>query len=1477
MNARDNCIAIIGMAGRFPGAATLEAFWTNLREGVESIEFFNEEDREPGLVDAPPHRQDSLVRAAGVLEGIELFDAELFGISDREAEILDPQHRLFLECAWEAIENAGYCPGRLPGEVGVFAGCGANMYLLNLLSRPDIVRVLDPRQLLIANDKDYLATRLSYRLGLTGPSVTVQTACSTSLVAVHLACQSLLNRECDFALAGGVSLRIPQRAAYHYVPGGIDSRDGHCRAFDAQASGTVPGSGVGIVVMRREADAVNSRDHVRAVVCGSAVNNDGGRRAGYTAPSVSGQAAVIAEAQGVAGVAPEQIGFIEAHGTGTLLGDPIETAALAQVFRCASPGENACAIGSVKTNIGHLDAASGIAGLIKTVLALEQGEIPPSLNFKIANPNLGLQSTPLYVEDRLRKWPRAGRPRCAGVSSFGIGGTNAHVVLEEAPPPVAGQSQRRWHLLPVSARSAAALHQASERLADFLSGRNAPKLADAAFTLQSGRVEFAYRRSVVCHNAEEGAAQLRRSVQVPSTAASTDCPVVFLFPGQGVQRFGMARALWSAEPVFRSSIDVCRGILQARCGVDLDSVLLKADDGEELRGTELAQPALFVFEYALAQLWMSWGVRPAALSGHSLGELVAACIAGVLPLEEALWLVTERGRLVAALPQGRMLAVGLAASELAPLLPDSIDVAAVNSPSSCAVAGAPRPTREFATALQRKGVLVSELRTSHAFHSRSMQAAAPSLVRLAERIAFQAPTIPFTSNVTGQWMTAQDARDPTYWGRHLTEPVQFASCIRTLREISDAVFIEVGPGASLCALVRSNLGPNAKIVASLGEAETSAPDERRMLTTLGWLWEKGVSIDWSLFGSLEQCRRAPLPSYPFERKRYWIDFQPPRATNAQESRAPPVPPAAEAKLAAQFCSEDLSDTERGVLEIWRETLGTWRGSVDDNFFDLHGDSLVAMQIMARVRDRLECELSIRDFFEDPTIASLARLIDRARSHSPDTGLPPMVAHRPGTSPVISFAQQRLWFVDRLQPGNPAYNIVLAIRASGALDGEVLSRALGEIVRRHDVLRTSFPAMDGLPVPVVAPAGEFELAVADLTSLSEVDQHEELRHLCRHESATAFDLSTGPLYRIQLIQLSPVEQVLLITVHHIIFDVWSSAVFFNELACLYRAFRRGENSPLPRLAFQYPDFAAWQRQLLDSGLMQPAANYWVSKLGGPLPRLVVPPDYPVPRKRGCAGALENVSIESELTSQLRALAARQGATPFMIFLAAYCAVLHHRTGSDDLVLGTDIANRNRQEVEPLLGFFVNQLVIRIDFSGNPDARSMVQRVREISLDAFAHQDFPFDRLVDLLQPRRMSGEWPLFGVKFVMRNVRMPEVQIEGLNFAVAPVERQTTTFDFVLTAVEEGDTFVFGLEYSTDLYTRQTIKDVLGDYVAVLEFITRNDRATLEDLCQHLDLAASERAASREGAANQTRADALIRARRRPISLAGTSHRSTRP
>jgi acyl transferase domain-containing protein/2-polyprenyl-3-methyl-5-hydroxy-6-metoxy-1,4-benzoquinol methylase/acyl carrier protein len=887
----DSDIAIIGMSCRFPGAKDVAEFWRNLRDGRESITFFTEQELVASGMDPALLSNSNYVKASAVLADIDLFDASFFGFSPRDAEIMDVQQRLFLECAWEAMENAGHDPETLAGSCGVFAGAGLNTYLLNnLCGNRTLLESVGGFGITLANDKDFLPTRVSYKLNLRGPSINVQTACSTSLVAVHLACQSLLTGECDIALAGGVSVRVPQKTGYLYQEEMIFSPDGHCRAFDAGAKGTVGGNGVGIVVLRRLDDALAAGDCVYGVIKGSAINNDGSLKVGYTAPSVEGQQAVISEAIAMAGIEAETITYVEAHGTGTSLGDPIEIAALTQAFRARTPQKGFCAIGSVKTNVGHLDTAAGAAGLIKTVLALKHRLIPPSLHFEQPNPQIDFANSPFRVNTRLSEWNTNGNPCRAGVSSFGIGGTNAHVILEEAPLIESSGKSRPWQLIVLSARTSTALERMSANLARHFEQYPDIHLPDAAYTLCNGRKAFTHRRALVSQTLEDATISL--STLNPERVLTRfqerlDRPVIFMFSGQGSQYAKMASELYRFEPIFREHMDACSEILKPHLDIDLRQVLYSENDSldaeHQLNRTVITQPALFVVEYALAQLWMEWGVRPHAMIGHSLGEYVAACLAGVFSLQDALALVAARGKMMQQLPAGAMLSIPLPRKKVEMLLGKDLSLAALNGPSLCVVSGITEAVAALQNQLNEEGVECLRLNTSHAFHSGMMDPIQDSFTDVVKKVSLTPPKTPYVSNVTGTWITAEEAMDPAYWARHLRQTVRFSDGLQQLLKTSGQVLLEIGPGRTLktLALQHMDRGTEQLVFTSLRDRRDPQSDVAFVLKTLGQLWLAGVKVDWSGFYARERRQRLSLPSYPFERERYWIE--PPKRTVVTEN------------------------------------------------------------------------------------------------------------------------------------------------------------------------------------------------------------------------------------------------------------------------------------------------------------------------------------------------------------------------------------------------------------------------------------------------------------------------------------------------------------------------------------------------------------------------------------------------------------------
>jgi phthiocerol/phenolphthiocerol synthesis type-I polyketide synthase E len=900
-------IAIVGMAGRFPGAGSVDAFWDNIQRGVESVTRFTDAELRARGVSEAALADPDYVKAGVVLEGMDQFDAAFFGYTPRDAEHLDPQQRLFLECAWEALEHAGYDPARYRGSVGVYAGSGAALYLIKQLlpfyPLENGGRVADLLGLMAGNSPDSLCTRVAYKLNLRGPAVTVQTACSTSLMAVHTACQSLLGYECDMALAGGVSLNLLQNGGYYHQAGAIFSADGHCRAFDAAASGTLLGSGAGILVLKRLDDARRDGDTIHAVIKGSAANNDGADKIGYTAPGIQGQVEAIRTAQLVAGVTPDTMGYIEAHGTGTSLGDPIEIAALTRAFRAHTDRRNFCAIGSVKTNVGHLDAAAGVAGLIKTVMALKHQTLPASLNFVSPNPEIDFEQSSFHVNTETRPWPRSQHPRRAGVSSFGIGGTNVHVIVEEAPvektlPLASPTADEHWVMLPLSARSEQALQQARQQLADHLETHPQQSLADVANTLLLGRKRFNCRAAALARTREEAIATLRSATdpwfsQGIVLSAQTNSPghittagqpgIAFMFPGQGSQYVDMGRALYESAPVFRQLLDECCEQLKPVLGVDLRAVIYpiptaQAEAAAQLRQTALTQPALFVIEYAMARQWMAWGIQPEAMLGHSIGEYVAACLAGVFRLDDALQLVARRAQLMQSTAAGAMLAVHISEAGLPPELRQICDLAAVNTEGLCVLSGTDSAITQVEAALLQRNITTQRLHVSHAFHSVLVEPVLQDFQRALENITLNKPQIPFVSNVTGQWITDEQACSSRYWVQHLRQTVRFHDGLETLAR-ADRIILEVGPGETLSALARRHpaLGSQHPVLASQCHPNRREHNADQPRLCAARLWIAGVELDYQAFFNLGQGRRVPLPTYPFERQSYWA--QPPASSH----------------------------------------------------------------------------------------------------------------------------------------------------------------------------------------------------------------------------------------------------------------------------------------------------------------------------------------------------------------------------------------------------------------------------------------------------------------------------------------------------------------------------------------------------------------------------------------------------------------------
>ncbi len=1070
MNAATNQdldgIAIIGMVGKFPGADSVEQLWQNLCGGVESIEFFGAGEVDPSI-DRQLSQNPDYVRARGIMAEAESFDAAFFGISPLEAEVIDPQARVFLELVASALEHAGYRHDKFDGSIGLYGGCSQNTYYTNHLhGRQDILDRVGELPMMFASEKDYLTTRVSYKLGLKGPSISFSTSCSSSLVAISQAFQALTSYQCDLAVAGAVSIAAPQHSGYLYEEGSIFSPTGHCRPFDAQAQGTVFGNGGGVIVLKRLDEAVAAGDKVYAVIRGVGVNNDGADKVSFSAPSVDGQAEAVAMAHAYADFDPETISYIETHGTGTVLGDPIEVAALTQAFRLQTTANQFCAIGSIKANIGHLADAAGVVGLIKTVLALSHQQLPPSINFETPNPKLDLEHSPFYVNTKLIAWPQGKSPRRAGVSSFGVGGTNVHILLEEAPPDRVSGKSRSQQLLLISAKTSTALATATSNLQVHLESNPDINLADVAHTLRHGRKDFNYRSCVVCSDPADAIQALGDDRRTISRQVAVRNPgVVFMFPGQGSQYVNMGLSFYQDEPVFRDIIDRCADILQPLLGLDIRSILYPTTTDAEaaaitLGQTCFTQPALFVVEYALAQLWQSWGVIPQATIGHSIGEYVSACLAGVFSLEDALLLVANRGRMMWELPRGSMLSVRLSAAELAPQLSGELAIAAINSPTLCVVSGSSEEIELLRSRLETREIACRLLHTSHAFHSSMMDPIVATFGDVVSQVKLSPPQIPFVSTVTGDWITDKQAINPIYWATHLRMTVQFAPGIQTIWQ-QPRVLLEVGPRTTTATLARQQATDAQQVAIS---SLSDAPDNewKSILQATGQLWSAGVSIDWDKFEGDEIRNRIPLPTYPFERQRFWIDPLPHHNSNTSEAPiGSPQPQASLSMLTTPAASVSPNQSLIILLkEIFAATSGLEMTNVaaSTTFLEMGLDSLSLTQVGIALKKKFQVKVTLRQLLElYPTFDTLADFLIST--------LPPEIL--PVIAPVIIAPVVTATPVIPPQNTNVSQPITIPNLAPSPAGSSLLETVIGQQLQLMAQQLALLGQPNSFPIPVVA--------------------------------------------------------------------------------------------------------------------------------------------------------------------------------------------------------------------------------------------------------------------------------------------------------------------------------------------------------------------------------------------------------------------------
>jgi phthiocerol/phenolphthiocerol synthesis type-I polyketide synthase E len=1168
-----NAIAIVGMAGRLPGADSLSQFWDNLRCGKESIVTLSEDQLRAAGVSEKTLASPSYVRRAPLINGVDEFDAEFFGFPPQTARMMDPQQRLFLQCAWHALEDAGCDPAGFDGSIGVYGTTASSIYMLhNLLSHHNPSTIMgqgtsfDLINMSLWNDKDYLTTRVSHQFNLRGPSVAVQTACSSSLVAVHLACQSLLSGECDMALAGGVSIRIPHHAGYWHEPGSMVSPAGRCRPFDVRADGTVFGSGVAIVVLKPLQAAVEDGDRVHAVLRGSAINNDGSVKMTYAAPNVRAQADVIAEAHAVADVDSSTVSYVETHGTGTPLGDPIEIEALRNAFDVSEQTRSGpCALGSVKSNIGHLGEASGIAGLIKTILCLKHRALPATLHFTEPNPALDLDQGPFVVRSEYGPWEWDGVRR-AGVSSFGVGGTNVHVVLEEAPVVRAPEIRTGPQVLRLSARTAEALTDFRSALATEFSRTEALDLSDVVFTL-AGRRQEKIRMAAVVHDQQNAAAVLQASEhdnlfigESVEDAESRSDRVVLLFPGQGAQHVEMARGLYETEPVFAEHFDRSAAGFRQELGIDLREEVFN-DSGSDLERTDRAQPALFAVEYALGKLIDSYGVQAAAFAGHSIGEYAAATLAGVFDLETAIRVVAVRARLMHASGPGAMVAVAISPDVIAEHLAPGLDLAAVNDPGNCVVAGSQADIRKFQNRLQQQGIVVRRVRTAHAFHSNLMDPVIPEFAEFLSSVELHEPHTPLLSNVTGSWMTSKEATDPAMWARQIRATVRFADELDLILDDPRRVLIEVGPGGTLTgsAMRHPKWSTEHRAVRLMRHQVQNRSDRDTFLLALGQLWTAGVQVDWSRL-SMGRPRLVSLPGYPFARQRHWVD--PTTAVDwsnghtATNGSAPSPSDGGVGRAAAAQGGQ--SEIEATIQRIWRECLGVNSIGLTDNFFEIGGDSLIAIGVAMSATNQ-GLDLTPQDLYEHPNVSALATAVVARYAAGSLASMPPSDDVNPPIPPNVAY------FLEHGVRDAGRWRVPLILRLDSTVGVNDVRSVLTAVTNHHDALRLQIVERAGSCEQHIAPPYES----IDLTQRSVPEgvgrgsgQEREAVLSILAEDIRARDLSSPPLSATYIVDSEGIPCYLAITVFEMVADSTSREILLTDILTAFAQRLAGEDIALP---------------------------------------------------------------------------------------------------------------------------------------------------------------------------------------------------------------------------------------------------------------------------------------------------------------------------
>jgi amino acid adenylation domain-containing protein len=1442
MENTNNKIAVVGMACRYPGANNLNEYWNNLISGRDTIKHFSDDELrgfEPDFENLM--KNPDYVRARGILNGIDMFDAPFFGMTPKEAAETDPQHRVWLETVWDAFENAGCDPVTYKGAIGVYAGCSASTYLLNNILRDprkleNYIRLRSSAsyQIMTSNDPSFIATKTAYKLNLKGPAINVQTACSTSLVAIIQACQSLFSYESDMCLAGGVCISVPQECGYIYQEGAIPSPDGICRPFDAMAKGTVGSSGVGAVVLKRLEDAINDGDTIYAVVRGWALNNDGSSKVSYTAPSIDGQAEVIMMAQSFAEVSPEEIGYVEAHGTATSLGDPVEVAALTRAFSSRTSKKQFCGIGSVKSNIGHTDTAAGVAAFIKTCLAAYNKKIPASLHYSKPNPHIDFANSPFYVQSELKEWNQE-KPLIMGVSSFGIGGTNSHVIVEE--PPVRKHQENaksEWpQIILLSARSENSLNERKKNLVKFADENPELNIRDVAWTLLTGRNHMLHRSYMVVSDRKEILSGVDGFVDGHASDLSTG--ITFMFPGQGAQYISMGKNLYDTNSQFRRILDECFEIIKSETGENLKALLFESNDVENadkrLESTEMAQPALFIIEYAIAEVLLQLGIKPDCLIGHSIGEYAAACLAGVFDMQTALKIVIRRGSLMKSMPGGKMFAVVSGIENLKNINDSLFEIGADNASSMCSISFKETNKQKVIEILEKNGIKYIPLNTSHAFHSADFEPILDEFEKYVGGFTLKSPRLPFISCLTGEFITPEQATSGRYWAQQLRNTVCFRKGIQTIAAQRDTIFIEVGPNTHLGSLVRQNKEvANKKVVIStLGKADNT-DDKRKIIAVIGQLFINGLRPAPETLYKDQNPSKVVLPLYPFDKKHHWVDYKLPETGYTQtdivsDSQRRDNEPDTASSANISESEVTTGGTNVNILNIWRGILGDEIGPNDD-FFELGGHSLLALQIITRIKEELNQRLTLKDFLDNPTVNKISRFLGEHEVVAFTSKEP---VQKIDTSNIpLSDSQRRIWILAQMDKENPAYNISFTYKLAGNLNVDVFSKSLNLLFERHFIMFSTFREKDGEPYCEIVPKPVL-LDTNDFSALPLKESEEKIYAFACKDSRKPFYIETDPLYRLFLLKQDNSTYYFHATLHHLVFDGWSWSIFARDLKLIYESLLTGEKLELEDVKDHYFDYFHWLKGYDDKEQKEKLKDFWVENLKGCSPELKFPYDRQRNNVPSGLGKKETITIPSDITCKLKDISKKKNATVFATVLPALGVLFNKYSGDNDICIGTHVANRAHSGLEDIFGMFVNTIPVRLKIDDSQKFSDFITYSKDALLDAISNQDLPFESIVEAVNPSRSSFINPLFQVSIVWLYDSALPLELGDVKGEIMTLEEGISPFDITLYLREGTDVITGEIEFNEDILDRDTIIGLKDNFIHLLESITKQPDQAISD------------------------------------------------